>query len=115
MRLTSEFWVAALIRRVNGSGAFAALLKRGATEAGAIFIKVRNADGRYDLFGPAPQSAYDERKPEDRLFVSSVSKGEEAEADARLASEKRFDPDLWIVEIEDYRGEMTELFPVREE
>lgn len=115
MRLTSEFWVAALIRRVNNSGAFAALMNRGASEAGAIFIKVRSADGRYDLFTPAPQSAYEDRKPEDRLFIPAVNKGEEAEADARLSSERRFDPDLWIVEIEDYRGEIAELFPISEE
>ncbi len=46
MRLTSEFWVAALVRRVNGTGAFAALSNKGAAEAGAIFIKFRNADGK---------------------------------------------------------------------
>ncbi|MEK1890813.1 MAG: DUF1491 family protein [Phyllobacterium sp.] len=115
MRLTSEFWVAALVRRVNSSGAFAALSKKGAAEAGAIFIKFRNADGTYDLFGPAPQMAYDESKPQERQFTLLKRRVEEADADADLEKQKRWDRDLWIVEIEDYRDDRGELFPVAPE
>ena len=84
MRLTSEFWVSALVRRINGGGAFAALANKGAAEAGAIFIKFRNADGSYDLFGPAPQMVYDETKPDERQFTLLQSAVAEAEADAAL-------------------------------
>ncbi|MRG55992.1 DUF1491 family protein [Phyllobacterium sp. SYP-B3895] len=115
MRLTSEFWVSALVRRVNNSGAFAALSNKGAAEAGAIFIKFRNADGTYDLFGPAPQMAYDETKPQERLF-SAVRQGvEETIADADLEKQKRWDRDLWVVEIEDYRDDRAGLFPIAPE
>ncbi|MFJ7353463.1 DUF1491 family protein [Phyllobacterium sp. NPDC097923] len=112
MRLTSEFWVSALVRRINGGGAFAALANKGAAEAGAIFIKFRNADGSYDLFGPAPQMVYDETKPDERQFTLLQSAVAEAEADAALDKQKRWDRDLWIVEIEDYRGERGDLFPL---
>lgn len=112
MRLTSEFWVSALVRRVNGTGAFAALSNKGAAEAGAIFIKFRNADGGYDLFGPAPQMVYDETRPDERQFTLLLAAAAEAEADAVLDKQKRWDRDLWIVEIEDYRGDRSELFPL---
>lgn len=112
MRLTSEFWVSALIRRINATGAFAALGSRGATEAGAIFIRMRNASGLYDLFGPAPQSFYEDSKPRDRQFTPLLTEVPEAETETRLASERRFDPDLWLVEIEDYRGDIEKLVSI---
>ncbi len=114
MRLTSEFWVAALVRRINNSGAFAALSNKGAAEAGAIFIKFRNADGTYDLFGPAPQMVYDETKPNERQFTPLKTGVAEAGINDDLDKQKRWDRDLWIVEIEDYRGDRTDLFPVAE-
>ena len=55
MRLTSDMWVAAYVRRCNVEGVFAAVRRRGAKEAGAIFIKVTRLDGTADLYGPAPQ------------------------------------------------------------
>lgn len=112
MRLTSEFWVAALVRRVNGDGAFAALSHKGAAEAGAIFIKFRNTDGTYNLFGPAPQMVYDETKPDERQFTLLKTGVAEMDINDDLDKQKRWDRDLWIVEIEDFRGERTELFPV---
>ncbi|PYE88375.1 DUF1491 family protein [Phyllobacterium leguminum] len=113
MRLTSDFWVSALIRRVNGEGGFAHLARRGATEAGAIFIKVRTAAGSYNLYGPAPQMAYDEAKPDERAFVAIARDLSEWEADEKLRGEARFDSDLWLVEIEGYAGADT-LFVVVE-
>ncbi len=100
MRVTTDFWVSALLKRVFGVGGFAAIAKRGATEAGAVFIIVRDRLGRVDLFGPAPQTSYDSAKPDERNF-SRLETAEEPEAiDARLAKEGRFDPDIWVVEIE---------------
>ncbi|MEK1853131.1 MAG: DUF1491 family protein [Phyllobacterium sp.] len=115
MRLTSEFWVAVLVRRINNSGAFAALEHKGAAEAGAIFIKFRNANGSYDLFGPAPQMVYDETKPNERLFTPLKADVAETEINADLEKQMRWDRDLWIVEIEDYRGDRSELFPVAQD
>jgi hypothetical protein len=45
MRLKSGIWVAAYIRRCHLEGAFAAIRRRGAEEAGAIFIKLNRLDG----------------------------------------------------------------------
>jgi hypothetical protein len=106
MRLKSAIWVAAYIRRCNVEGVFAAVRHRGAEEAGAIFIKLNRLDGTADLYGPAPQSAFEEARPADRLFVACVTPqpAPEAKVEERLARELRFDPDVWIVEAEDRAG-----------
>lgn len=101
MRLTSEFWVSALMRRVRGADGFAYLVRRGATEAGAIFIKIRNRDGNFDLYMPAPQSEYDPQGADDRQFFLYKQSEDEQLINEQLQKELRFDPDLWLVEIED--------------
>jgi hypothetical protein len=106
MRLKSGIWVAAYLRRCQVEGAAAVLRRRGAEEAGAIFIKVSRLDGTADLYGPAPQSAFDEARPSERAF-SPALKGmplPDLEVEGYLTRQLRFDPDLWIVEIEDRGG-----------
>jgi hypothetical protein len=106
MRLKSGFWVAAYIRRCNVEGLFAAVRRHGAEEAGAIFIKVNRLDGTADLYGPAPQSAFEEQSPSDRAFSAALKAmpAAEAQVESYLASQIRFDPDLWIIESEDRAG-----------
>lgn len=107
MRLKSAIWVSAYLRRCNIEGAFAAVRRHGADEAGAIYIKVARLDGCAVLYGPAPQTAFDEGQPADRLFTviaGAAAPVAEAEIEARLAREIKFDPDIWIVEVEDRAG-----------
>ncbi|MFG1403559.1 DUF1491 family protein [Xanthobacter sediminis] len=105
MRLKSGIFVSALLRRAQVEGAFGVIARRGVEEAGAVFVKVTPMDGTAALYGPAPQTAFDEAMPADRLFRVLVPPGSpEAEADARMVKEIRFDPDLWLVEIEDRQG-----------
>ena len=106
MRLKSAIWVAAYIRRCNGEGAFAAVRRRGAEDAGAIFIKLNRLDGTAELFAPAPQTAFDDARPADRAFSRSFGKDPvpEEKVEDKLAKETRFDPDVWIVEVEDRNG-----------
>jgi len=106
MRLKTGIWVAAYLRRCQVEGVAAVLRRRGAEEAGAIFIKVSRLDGTADLYGPAPQSAFDEARPSERAF-SEALKGlplPEADVETYLARQRGFDPDLWIVEVEDRVG-----------
>ncbi len=104
MRLKSEILVAALVRRANSDGAFAAVVKRGADEAGAIFVKVARLNGTADLYGPAPQTSFDQDDSGVRLFERVMSDAPEFEVEERLKRERAFDSDLWIVEIEDRAG-----------
>jgi hypothetical protein len=111
-RLRSDFWVAALRRRAEAAGAFVSIARRGAEEAGAIFVRVDRHDGRFDLYGPAPQTFFDEESVRDRLFSRIVHEAAEDVARARIEQEMRFDPDLWIVDIEDRQGRpFLELAP----
>ena len=106
MRLKSAIWVAAYVRRCHGQGAFAAVRRRGAEEAGAIFIKLNRLDGTAERFAPAPQAVFDEAHPSDRAFSRSLGEAPvpEAKVEERLTREIRFDPDTWIIEVEDRAG-----------
>ena len=106
MRLKSAIWVAAYIRRCHIEGAFAAVRRRGAEDAGAIFIKLNRLDGTAELFAPAPQTTFDDARPADRAFTRPFSKEPvpEQKVEERLAREIDFDPDVWIVEVEDRDG-----------
>jgi hypothetical protein len=97
--------VAAYLRRCQTEGIFGAVRRRGAEEAGAVFVKVALLDGYAMLYVPAPQTAYDDSRPIERIFTpSSPMPVPEPEIEARLAKEIRFDPDVWIVETEDRAG-----------
>ena len=50
MRLKTAIWVAAYLRRCQGSGVFGAVRRRGAEEAGAVFVKIALMDGNASLF-----------------------------------------------------------------
>jgi hypothetical protein len=105
MRLKSSIWVAAYLRRCQIEGVFAAVRKRGAEEAGAVFVKIATLDGNAMLYGPAPQTAYDDSRPTERIFAPISSQSvPETTVEERLAKEIRFDPDVWIVEAEDRAG-----------
>jgi hypothetical protein len=104
-RLKSSIWVAGYLRRCQSEGVFGAVRRRGAEEAGAVFIKLALMDGTAMLFVPAPQTAYDDSRPIERVFTQSPPQPvEEQTIEARLAKEVNFDPDVWIVEIEDKAG-----------
>ena len=106
MRLKTGIWVAAYLRRRHVDGTFAVVRRRGAEEAGAVFVKISRLDGTADLYGPAPQSAFDEARPVERAFSPCLKTqpAPEADVEAYLARQLRFDPDLWIVEVEDRAG-----------
>lgn len=105
MRLKSAIWVAAYLRRCQTEGVFGAVRRRGAEEAGAVFVKVAKLDGTATLYVPAPQTAYEDSRPFERIYVPAAPEPQpEAAVEERLAKEIRFDPDVWIVETEDRAG-----------
>lgn len=106
MRLKSSIWVAAYIRRCNQEGSFAVVRRRGAEEAGAILVKIAKLDGTAALFGPAPQSAFEVARPPEHLFTSFFPQVfvPETEVETKIVREQKFDPDLWLIEVEDRGG-----------
>ena len=103
MRLKSAIWVAALLRRCQGEGKFGAVLRKGAEEAGAVFVVINHLDETYDLLGPPPGSAHDDEGTRvfEKLTAAPLSW---PEIDAKLKKQASFDSDIWAVEIEDKKG-----------
>ncbi|MEM9221506.1 MAG: DUF1491 family protein [Pseudomonadota bacterium] len=95
-RLKAEIWVGAYLRRCTSAGAFAALSRRGDASAGAIFIEVIHDKG-CDLWAPAPLAAH-------RAFECVLQDVDPLAVTERLENEQKFDPDLWIVTLEDRAG-----------
>ncbi len=101
-RLTSEFWVSAWLRQAAHDGLIAVLRRRGAAEAGAIFVKLDRLDGTAVLYGPAPQTlASDDGIRRFQLLLDA----DPLTVEDRVTRELRFDGDLWLVEIENRAGD----------
>jgi len=91
---------------LSGEGIPVAVVRRGAEEAGAIFIRINRLDGTSDVFGPAPQTSFDDDHPAERQWIRATGEGpvEDGKAEEFLARQHRFDPDLWVVEVEERQG-----------
>jgi hypothetical protein len=105
--LSTDIWVAALIRRAELGGAFAVVVRKGDARAGSVLVKAYNpADGTVRLFAEATKG------DGSRVWMQPVVATDEASAEAYLARSLRIDPDLWVVEIEDRQGRHFLVEPV---
>lgn len=100
MRLTSNLWVMAYLRRCSANNVFATVVRHGDDYAGAIHVKVNRLDGTATVYGPAP-SSFEPARGDDRRFAKLLGDVADAEADAWLARQGSFDSDIWIIEVED--------------
>lgn len=99
MLLSSDIWVAALIRRAEQGGAFATILRKGDARAGAVLVKV--VDRRA---GVARLYAQAYRGDDERVWMEPHPSTEEAALDVYAERAARIDPDVWVVEIDDAKG-----------
>lgn len=106
MRITSELWVAAYLRTRNAKNKPSVLMRRGAAEAGAIFLRVDRLDGTYDLYQPANQFAYQEAHiaKGERLFEPCLQGVDVFEVMDKIEAEEKFDSDFWLLETECAQG-----------
>lgn len=104
MRLRAEIWVKAYLRICQNAGAMVAVVRHGDDDAGSVFIKVLDGDGQAVIFGPAAAGL----DVQDRERRWSAHRGgaatDETEADAYLAQQYAFDPDIWVIEVDDRQG-----------
>jgi hypothetical protein len=105
VRLKSELWVKAYIRRCAADGRWAVVARKGDPDAGSVFVRVDLLDGRVRLFGPPPGSAFGEDG--ERRWVEIGETGPMAGEDAAAYLDRRasFDQDIWIVDLEARDGE----------
>lgn len=62
---------------------------------------------------PAPQTSYDEARPDERLFGRLETTLDEEAVNTRLERERKFDPDIWVVEVEPGSVPIEELIAIR--
>ena len=90
MLLSTDIWVGALIRRVEQAGSFAYVARKGDPRAGAVILKVLNLrSSETRVYRPESDEAW-----------RRVDKAD----DDYIGRQVRYDPDLWVVEIEDVEG-----------
>lgn len=99
MLLSSDLWVSALIRRAQIEGAYATVVKTGDPRAGSVIVKAYDTSTRTarlftEAFGTDG----------DRLWIQPVTSDSESDLDAYIARQRGYDPDVWVVEIEDRQG-----------
>jgi hypothetical protein len=97
-RLAAGVWVSAYLRRLQAEGIPVHVARRGDATAGAVIVKVATLDGHAQAF----QRSFD-LMTGDRAWVV-LAEGKESEVDASLSKQRSFDPDLWVIEVEDPRG-----------
>ena len=97
-RLTARFWVDAYLARLRLLDIPAFVVAHGDDTGGAVLVKLATLDGRAELF----QRSFDLMSGA-RKWIS-LSAGEEREVDEVIARQRGFDPDLWVIEVEDRQG-----------
>ena len=96
-RLTAEFWVQAYLARLRLADIPAFVTARGDATAGAVVVKLNTLDGAAQAFA----RSYDATGT--RVWAP-LAEGPEAEVEAAVGRQRRFDPDLWVIEVEDRQG-----------
>lgn len=97
-RLSARFWVDAYLTRLRLADIPAYVVAHGDDTAGVVLVKLNTLDGRARLW----QRAFDLMTGARKWGV--LTEGQEAEVDAAIVRQRGFDPDLWVIEVEDRMG-----------
>ena len=97
-RLATEIWVQAYLKRLGLEGIPAYVTAHGDATGGAVIVKLARLDGTAVAFSRVPDLMTGERRWE------TLAEGPEPEVDAALTRQKGFDPDLWVIGVEDRKG-----------
>lgn len=97
-RLAAGFWVAAYLARLQAAGIPVYVVARGDETAGAVLVKLATMDGQAQAFHRVADLMSGTRR------WDVLAEGPEAEVDAAIGRQRSFDPDLWVIEVEDARG-----------
>ena len=97
-RLTADFWVAAYLTRLRLAAIPAFVVKRGDATAGAVLVKLNTLNGQAVCY----QRSFDIMSGERNWVI--LTQGAEPTVDASISKQRSFDPDLWVIEVEDRAG-----------
>ena len=104
MSVKTEIWVKAHLRRCFAAGLTGVVARRGAAEAGSVFVKVTLLAGTSRLLSPAAGPTYDEEGGRRWEFPLGREPLKPDDIDRFLARQIAFDPDIWILDIDDPGG-----------
>jgi hypothetical protein len=104
MSVKTEIWVKAHLRRCFAAGLTGVVAKRGASEAGSVFVKVTLPDGSGRILAPAAGPAYDEEGGRRWATPLGNEPVPQDAIDSFLVRQIAFDPDIWILDIDDPGG-----------
>jgi hypothetical protein len=94
-RLATSVLAGALMRKAQGEGGFAAVLAKGDADAGAMLVILVDHGGNSRLLERILGSSGDYRWEE----VAAGEGGNSESVDRFLSKRRRFDPDLWLIEL----------------
>ncbi len=97
-RLTARFWVDAYLTRLRLYDIPAFVVAHGDDNAGAVLVKLSTLDGKAVLFQRGFDLMTGVRKWQE------LASGQEMDVDASVTKQRSFDPDLWVIEVEDRQG-----------
>ena len=97
-RLATGIWVSAYLQRLQAEGISTYIVARGDETAGAVLVKLATMDGKATAF----ERRLDLMSGERSWMV--LAEGDEREVDESIRKQRSFDPDLWVIEVEDARG-----------
>ncbi|MEL7107372.1 MAG: DUF1491 family protein [Pseudomonadota bacterium] len=97
-RLAARVWIDAYIKRLDIEMIPAHIARKGDATAGAVLVKLATMDGQARLF----QRSFDLMTGARTWVV--LAEGAEAEVEEAARRQATFDPDLWVVEVEDPKG-----------
>lgn len=96
-KLKTGFWVAAYLRRLQLNEIPVFVTKRGDPDAGAVLVKSNSLDGMARLF----HRSFDLNGAQSWMVLAE---GLDQLVEETIQRQKGFDPDIWVVEVEDKAG-----------
>jgi hypothetical protein len=112
MLLSTDLWVSALIRRAEQAGAFATVLRKGDSKAGAVLVKVVDRRAGVSRLYAQALTGFGDMASGETTWMQPVASAEEMALDAYAERAARIDPDVWVVEIDDVQGRSFLTEPV---
>jgi hypothetical protein len=100
----TDIWVSAYRRRCELAAVPVVIVRKGAPEAGSIFIAIRAAHDEVWLMGPPVGPLLDEAG-ERRFELRFDGPVTQQKVDEYLRRQAEYDPDIWVIEVEDRSGQ----------
>lgn len=101
MGLTTGIWVNAQVRICDRAFIPATIVRHGNDEAGTVLVKINRFEHGVTVYAQA--TSLDGEPAWSR--GTGPKPVTEAEADAYIERQVKFDPDVWVLEIEDRKGQ----------